>query len=48
MFDELLDVLDGLEGEIRDASLEEIEDLCGNIVFQLLCDLCEAMKEKKC
>jgi len=31
----------------REASIDEIDDVCKNPVFQLLCDLCEVLHPKK-
>ncbi len=44
MFDALLEDLEALTtADVRSASLDEIEDLCKNPVFRLLCDLCDVL-----
>jgi len=44
MFDDLLDDLAALStADVRQATLDEIEDLCKNPVFRLLCDLCDVL-----
>ncbi len=44
MFDDLLDALGTLSiSDVRSASLNEIDDLCKNPVFRLLCELCDVL-----
>lgn len=31
----------------REASIDEIDEVCRNPVFQLLCDLCEVLRTQK-
>jgi len=48
MFDDLLDSLAALSvADVRSASLDEIEDVCKNPVFRLLCDLCDILHPQK-
>jgi len=44
MFDDILDAFAALSTtDVRQASLDEIDDLCRNPVFRLLCDLCDVL-----
>ncbi len=48
MFEDLLASLELLSAsDVRQASLDEINDVCKNPVFQLLCDLCEVLHPRK-
>jgi len=48
MFEDLLAAFELLGvADVRAASLDEIEDLCKNPVFRLLCDLCDVLHPRK-
>ena len=48
MFDGLLAELELLSrNDIRQASLDELDDVCKNPVFRILCDLCEVLHPKE-
>ncbi len=40
MFDDLLAALDQLVGQMGEATLDEIDDVCDNVIFQALMDHC--------
>ncbi len=51
----LLNLLEDLQmmdsADVQSATLDELEEVCRNPVFRLLCDVCDALKkreEKKC
>lgn len=47
MFDDLMDSLDQLSKEdVRSATLNELDQLCRNVVFRLLCDLCDVLEPR--
>jgi len=44
MFDDLLEALQQITpSDVRQSTLDEIEDVCRNPVFRLLCDLCDVL-----
>jgi len=48
MFGDLLDALEAISAQdVRSATLDEIEDLCRNPVFRILCDLCDVLHPEK-
>jgi len=48
MFDDLLEDLAAIgTQDVRQASLDEIEDLCKNPVFRILCDLCDVLEPRR-
>jgi len=48
VFENLLEDLQLLSAhDVRTARLDEIEELCKNPVFRLLCDLCDVLHPRK-
>ena len=48
MFDDLIADLELLStGDVRSATLLEIDELCKNRVFQLLCEICDVLHPRK-
>ena len=48
--DALLNVIEDLEamdkGDVQSATLDELEEICKNPVFRLLCEVCDALRRK--
>jgi hypothetical protein len=48
MLDDLLSSFQALDkAAIEQSTLEELEDVCKNPVFRMLCDICNAMYPKQ-
>lgn len=48
MFDDLIAALELMGvADVRQATLDEIEDVCKNPVFRLLCEICEVLHPRK-
>ncbi len=49
--DALLNLLEDLQAmdsaDVQSATLDELEEVCRNPVFRLLCDVCDALKRKE-
>ena len=48
MFDELIDALEEIDREdLSELPEDELDDLCDNLVFQLLCTMCDQRRIRK-